>query len=153
MPNLALPDYLPLLIAGTLAFLGLIGLLVAGVAAIGWIRQTQAEARLIPQAETPGVVPPGAVLFIEGPERIQHHSWSSIELSIGRTPDNDLMLPSPTISRQHALIQYVNNQYVFSDLKSSNGVLVNGKRISRPAKLKTGDVIEIEPYKLTFRSK
>ena len=52
-------------------------------------------------------------------------------LRIGRTPDNDLVLPDLDVSRHHAeLRRSPNGAYEIVDLGSHNGTFVNGKRVS-----------------------
>ncbi|WP_207766051.1 FHA domain-containing protein [Solimonas fluminis] len=70
-------------------------------------------------------------------------------LSIGRRPDNHIVLPDTFASGRHAMIGYVNGRYFVEDLKSSNGTILNGQRISR-APLKNGDVIYIGAQRLEF---
>lgn len=53
---------------------------------------------------------------------------------IGREDDNDIVLPSPTVHRYHAVVQRTDEgEIVVLDLsgEEGNGVLVNGKRVSR----------------------
>ena len=70
--------------------------------------------------------------------------------SIGRTPDNDLQIEAKCVSRRHAVILTGPLQTVIEDLNSTNGVLVNGQRISRQP-LKDGDriVIGLSAYRFT----
>ena len=58
--------------------------------------------------------------------------------SIGRTPDNDLQIDVKFISRHHAVILAGPVHTVVEDLNSTNGVLVNGQRVTRQM-LKDGD--------------
>jgi predicted nucleic acid-binding Zn-ribbon protein len=62
--------------------------------------------------------------------------------SIGRTPDNDLQIEAKFVSRHHAVILAGPVQTIIEDLNSTNGVQVNGRRISRYT-LKDGDQIAI----------
>jgi chromosome segregation ATPase len=62
--------------------------------------------------------------------------------SIGRTPDNDLQLDAKFISRHHAVILVGPVNTVIEDLNSTNGVQVNGRRITRQT-LRDGDQIAI----------
>ena len=76
------------------------------------------------------------------------------ELTIGRSPENDLQLSYPTISRHHATIRRVGSgdEYVIEDLRSSNGTLVNDEVIE-PGKLHPlhpGSTLRIGPIKLIF---
>ncbi len=70
-------------------------------------------------------------------------------LTIGRRDDNELVLDLPTISSLHARIDAEDNDWVLTDLGSSNGVCVNGDPIKR-RKLQIGDEVEIGPYTLYF---
>jgi chromosome segregation ATPase len=58
--------------------------------------------------------------------------------SIGRTPDNDLKIDAKFISRHHAVILVGPVHTIIEDLNSTNGVHVNGRRITRQT-LKDGD--------------
>jgi ABC-type multidrug transport system ATPase subunit/pSer/pThr/pTyr-binding forkhead associated (FHA) protein len=76
------------------------------------------------------------------------------ELMIGRSPDSDLQLSYPTISREHARIRRVGSgeEYVIEDLGSSNGTSVNDE-ILEPGKLyplHPGSTLRIGPIKLIF---
>src|SRR5581483_3190263 len=62
--------------------------------------------------------------------------------SVGRTPDNDLQIDAKFISRHHAVILAGPAHTIIEDLNSTNGVLVNGRRITRQP-LKDGDSVVI----------
>jgi len=62
--------------------------------------------------------------------------------SIGRTPDNDVQIDAKFVSRHHAVILAGPAQTIIEDLNSTNGVQVNGRRISRHS-LKDGDQVAI----------
>jgi len=60
--------------------------------------------------------------------------------SVGRTPDNDLQIDAKFISRHHAVILVGPVHTLIEDLNSTNGVQVNGRRITRHS-LKDGDTV------------
>ena len=60
--------------------------------------------------------------------------------SVGRTPDNDLQIDAKFISRHHAVILVGPVHTIIEDLNSTNGVQVNGRRITRHS-LKDGDTV------------
>jgi chromosome segregation ATPase len=62
--------------------------------------------------------------------------------SVGRTPDNDLQIDAKYISRHHAVILAGPAHTIVEDLNSTNGVLVNGRRVTRQT-LKDGDAVMI----------
>ena len=71
-------------------------------------------------------------------------------ISIGRSSDNDIILPSLSVSRTHARIEVANGRVFLSDLGSANGTYVNGARCAERA-LEAGDIVRIGPYKLVYK--
>jgi adenylate cyclase len=73
----------------------------------------------------------------------------------GRLASNTVHLRSPSASRRHAHIhiQQADNhvEYWLADLGSTNGTLLNGKRITIPCRLKNGDGIKIGEEEFVFR--
>lgn len=63
-------------------------------------------------------------------------------ITIGRSSENDLVLNNIKVSRKHARLEKVGNEWFIEDLKSSNGTFINGKKIER-AKVAAKDVITI----------
>ncbi|MEH1970912.1 FHA domain-containing protein [Nostoc sp.] len=76
------------------------------------------------------------------------------EWLIGRSPDSDLVLDSPDISRVHAKFFVKSGNYYFSDLGSRNGSIFNGKQAEkdRPYSLSDGDIIRIADYVLILEA-
>jgi adenylate cyclase len=73
------------------------------------------------------------------------------ELSIGRTEGNDLVLNHPSVSRKHARVEVRNNGWWIVDLKSTNGVKVNGNLISE-SQINSGDKILVGSVQLDIKS-
>ncbi len=69
---------------------------------------------------------------------------------IGRDAANDIVFPSPHVSRLHADLVFENGSWVIEDLGSKNGVFVNGDRVPRRA-LRDGDRIGIWRFELLYR--
>src|SRR6516162_5649536 len=75
-----------------------------------------------------------------------------VPFTIGRHPENNLVLRDTRISRNHARISNHNGQFLLEDLKSRHGVFVNGERIDRRA-LRNSDRIDFgfqDSYRITF---
>ena len=70
---------------------------------------------------------------------------------IGRLADNDIVLDDPGVSRHHALIIETGTNFVVVDLRSANGVRVQGERITLPTTLNEGDRIRLGAQELTFQ--
>jgi pSer/pThr/pTyr-binding forkhead associated (FHA) protein len=50
--------------------------------------------------------------------------WSRPAISIGRAPSNDIVFPADNVSSQHAQITLQNGNYLFRDLRSTNGTVI-----------------------------
>ena len=68
---------------------------------------------------------------------------------IGRSEMNDLVPKSKAISPMHSKIERIGGRYKITDLNSSTGTFVNGKRIDTKI-LKDGDEISFESIKYSF---
>lgn len=72
------------------------------------------------------------------------------EFTIGRRPDNDLVLDHAAVSGRHARIVKVQSVFFLEDLGSTNGTFVNERQIERKQLLDT-DVVTIGKHRLIFR--
>ncbi len=69
---------------------------------------------------------------------------------IGRgKQSSDLTIKDPNVSRQHAMVEFLNGQYYMVDMGSTNGIEYNGQRIARKA-VQDGDVFRICDHDLRF---
>jgi hypothetical protein len=69
---------------------------------------------------------------------------------IGRSRQCDVVLDDPNISREHAEVRPRGGSWVLSDLGSTNGTLLNGRRIDRPEVVRPGDEIELGTSVVVF---
>jgi adenylate cyclase len=72
-------------------------------------------------------------------------------LSIGRTEGNDLILNHPSVSRKHARFEPRNNAWWIIDLKSTNGVKVNGNLVTE-AQVNSGDTIHVGSVQIDVKA-
>ena len=70
-------------------------------------------------------------------------------LTIGRRPDNDLCLPNPAVSADHAEIITIAGDSFLHDCGSTNGTLVNGKAVTKHF-LRDHDKIDIGRLHLVY---
>ncbi|AUN40598.1 ABC transporter [Tsukamurella tyrosinosolvens] len=65
------------------------------------------------------------------------------QMTIGRTPDNDIAIGDMLVSRRHARLLTGPQGLVIEDLGSANGTQVNGRRIAGPTSLRDGDLVTV----------
>jgi len=92
--------------------------------------------------------PEASLILIEG-DLDENEFILGDNTSIGRSPSNDVVLKETKVSRQHAAINLRGGSYVIVDLKSSNGLLVNGRKVEE-AVLNDGDELTIGSFKFQF---
>jgi adenylate cyclase len=73
------------------------------------------------------------------------------DVAIGRTEGNDLVLNHPSVSRKHAKLESRDNLWWIVDLKSTNGVKVNGNLVTE-AQVAAGDRIHIGSVQLDLKA-
>ncbi|MBA2680495.1 MAG: FHA domain-containing protein [Ktedonobacteraceae bacterium] len=77
-----------------------------------------------------------------------------VPISIGRTPDNQVVVNDPRASSRHAEIRPESQGYTISDLGSTNGTFVNEQQLARnvPRLLNANDRIRIGDTILTYEA-
>jgi pSer/pThr/pTyr-binding forkhead associated (FHA) protein len=70
-------------------------------------------------------------------------------VTIGRLPDNAVVIDNPAVSGHHARVYREGHQVVLEDLRSTNGTFVNGGAITRHI-LQHGDEVLIGKHQLVF---
>ena len=82
---------------------------------------------------------------------LQEIQISKPKVTIGRRPNNDVVLNHLAISGNHAVIETQMNDCYLEDLNSTNGTQVNGQPIKRHF-LQNGDVISLAKYLIKFEA-
>jgi pSer/pThr/pTyr-binding forkhead associated (FHA) protein len=68
----------------------------------------------------------------KGPHAGQRFAFSKHKITIGRSPENDIILVNdPLISRQHAYIEINNNDVEIINLSVKNPILVNNENVNK----------------------
>lgn len=80
--------------------------------------------------------------FVSGPEKGRVVALHD-KVIIGRSRSCEVTITDPSCSRQHALFEKKNEKIFVEDLKSTNGVRINGARIITSHELKDGDRVQL----------
>ncbi|MBK8985726.1 MAG: protein kinase [Chloroflexi bacterium] len=109
------------------------------------------ESDILAQVNDP---PPGYELLIDTPG----HPTSKVPLTqavitLGRSADNDIVLPAEGVSRNHARLQATPLGWEVQDLGGINGTFLNDHRLRAddPTALAPGMRVRIGPYALSLR--
>lgn len=89
------------------------------------------------------------LVIAEGKEAGREFVFDQKAILIGRVDECDVVLFESGVSRKHASITAVDDQWIIEDQGSSNGTFVNGEKITRQP-LKDGDAIAMGPVVFTF---
>jgi pSer/pThr/pTyr-binding forkhead associated (FHA) protein len=92
-----------------------------------------------------------AKVVVKFDERILKEYGLEDEATIGRLPDNTILIDNPAVSGHHARIFRDGDRYLVEDLRSKNGTYVNQKHVIRHT-LEDGDVVLIGKHQLVFDS-
>ena len=114
-------------------------------------RSAKLEADLPPSAEQRLDAPPEGHILVSRSGKVVTRIALGQRTLIGRSEHNDICLPSPYLSRHHAVIVGTPEGYYLVDLNSVNGVLLNGQRIER-AVLCDEDVLGMGPFRLKVQA-
>lgn len=78
------------------------------------------------------------------------HLLTGDTISIGRAVENDIVITSQRVSREHARVRRAGRHVWLEDLNSINGVLHNTERVLAPVELREGDTLSIGDVVFTF---
>jgi pSer/pThr/pTyr-binding forkhead associated (FHA) protein len=71
--------------------------------------------------------------------------------TVGRMPDNDVVVPDAYVSRRHcAIVVHTADRCELHDIASKNGTYLNGHKINGPTRLHSGDQIRMCNRNLVF---
>src|SRR4030088_92579 len=79
-------------------------------------------------------------------------SFDKNEVNVGRGQGNDLMLAKGNVSKHHARLLYRDGRFIVTDLKSTTGTYVNGRKISQATIVREGDKIYVGDFVLRLES-
>jgi chromosome segregation ATPase len=90
------------------------------------------------------------LIRIDGDRSISHSL--SRRTRIGRAPGCELHIDSSSVSRHHALILAGTREAIIEDLNSTNGVILNGRKVTRQV-LNDGDIVTIGDIQFRYVAK
>ena len=84
---------------------------------------------------------------------VRDYALSKPEMSLGRSPDNDILLQDPKVSGHHARVIVTGADVRIVDVGSSNGTCVNGQPIlvNVPTPIRPGDVVQLGDTHISLR--
>ena len=72
--------------------------------------------------------------------------------AIGRDAGNEVVINDDAVSARHAVVELNDETWWVSDQGSTNGTLLNGSRVTRPERLRDGDVIDVGRVGMRFET-
>jgi len=92
-----------------------------------------------------GIVPR---LILQFEDQVLKECPLGAKTTIGRLPDNSVVIDNPAVSGHHACIVRNGDAYTVEDLGSTNGTFVNGRAVASVAPLGFGDEVAIGQVRL-----
>jgi len=89
------------------------------------------------------------VILVFNKKVIKEYPFSKDSMTIGRRETNQIVIDNLAVSAQHARIDKNGDTYILTDLQSTNGTFVNGKRITSHV-VQHKDIITIGKHLLFF---
>ncbi|HSO35761.1 MAG TPA: ATPase, T2SS/T4P/T4SS family [Labilithrix sp.] len=93
-----------------------------------------------------------AIIISEKGGAERKESFDKNEINVGRVQGNDLMLPKGNVSKHHARLLFRDGRFIVTDLKSTNGTYVNGRKIAQATIVREGDKIYIGDFVLRLET-
>ena len=76
--------------------------------------------------------------------------WDTAEITLGRAPENDVVVDDSDASRQHALFLRTATGHQVQDLGTANGTQINGSPLTETRTLERKDVVKVGDIRITF---
>lgn len=78
--------------------------------------------------------------------KTQRFPFDGDQFSVGREDDNELLLDRANVSKHHLRFRRVTGAVEVVDLESTNGTYVNGRRVTKPRKVRRADRVYVGDY-------
>jgi len=98
---------------------------------------------MLSRARAGAKMPKAFIQVLAGPRAGVRMALDKDRFIIGRAKaSSDIAVPDVNLSRQHTMVEFMNDGFYVVDMGSTNGTEMAGKRISRH-KLQSGDTFEV----------
>jgi hypothetical protein len=92
------------------------------------------------------------LVIIEGEKTGQMVRLERREITLGRSPDSDLIVDDEYASTHHAKLILINNDWLIQDLNSTNGTYLDGSRVGTPAVVNLNTPVRVGKTVFELRS-
>lgn len=93
--------------------------------------------------------PPNSAPYLTDPTGREHPLTAAVS-TIGRAVENEVVITSKRVSREHARLRRDGWRTLLEDLGSTNGTFLNDERLQEPTTLRDGDTIKVGDVVFTF---
>lgn len=76
--------------------------------------------------------------------------WDTRTMSVGRSPENAVVVPEAEVSRRHAIFMKEGDRCEVGDHQTGNGTFLNGQRVTGSQTVRDGDVVAVGKAELHF---
>lgn len=99
-------------------------------------------------------IPPGekGLKLVSTDGKESYFAKIASEITIGRSKDCDIVIPHQMISGLHCIVYKVGSKLLIEDNNSTNGTLINGKKLEHQLEIKNNDVVTMadKSYKISI---
>lgn len=89
------------------------------------------------------------IILSKGDKVLREIALRKERMTIGRRPDNDIVIEDLAVSGEHAVIETRDGDSILEDLNSTNGTQVNGQPVQKHF-LQDGDVVELARFRIRY---
>ena len=106
------------------------------------------------KAQSGSDIPPGekGLKLVSTDGKESYFAKIASEITIGRSKDCDIVIPHQMISGLHCIVYKVGSKLLIEDNNSTNGTLINGKKLEHQLEIKNNDVVTMadKSYKISL---
>ena len=106
------------------------------------------------KAQSGSDIPPGekGLKLVSTDGKESYFAKIASEITIGRSKDCDIVIPHQMISGLHCIVYKVGSKLLIEDNNSTNGTLINGKKLEHQLEIKNNDVVTMadKSYKISI---